>query len=124
MIWDLNSNNLVNCNNVSRAFTFDADGSGTNIIADPEVAGYAVLTGGAGMKPSINNNKVINTITELQMKSATLTVAADLSPATGSMILSGADFNDAQFSSFFSPVSFRGAIGAENWATAAWANWK
>lgn len=116
--------NLVNSDNGSRTFTFDSDGSGTNIVADPEVAGYAVLTGGAGMKPSVNNNKIINPISELQMKSATLTVASDLSPATGSIILSGADFNDAQFTSFFSPVSFRGAIGTENWATGAWANWK
>jgi hypothetical protein len=116
--------NLVNCDNVDRAFTFDSDGSGINIIADPQVAGYAVLTGGPDLKPSVNNNQIINSIAGFQIKNPNSLIADDLSPVSTSLLLSGADFSDDQFSAFFSKVNFRGAIGTENWAAASWTNWK
>lgn len=116
--------NLVNCDNADRSFTFDSDGSGTKIIPDPEVAGYAVLTQGAAMKPSINNNKILNAMPDLQIRNSNPVVASDLSPLSGSILLSGADFSDAQFSTFFTSVNFRGAIGTENWTAASWTNWK
>jgi hypothetical protein len=41
-------------------------------------------------------------------------------PKTGSPALSGASFTG--MNSFFTPTTFRGAMGTSNW-TSGWANW-
>ncbi len=115
--------NLVNSDNTTRAFTYDEGPSGTNINPDPEVTIYATQDN-VIQKPSLNNNKVLNATTELQLKSLYLTVP-DLSPSTGSPALSGANFSGPDFSNFFTSVTFLGAIGSENWAsTGMWVNWQ
>jgi len=46
-----------------------------------------------------------------------------LLPQTGSVLLSGADFTNANLQdAFFEDVAFKGAFGTEDW-TACWANW-
>lgn len=46
-----------------------------------------------------------------------------LLPVTGSPLLSGASFTNTRLTdAFFTPVTYRGAFGAENW-TSGWCNW-
>jgi hypothetical protein len=46
-----------------------------------------------------------------------------LLPATGSSLLTGASFTNSRLTdTFFTPTTFRGAFGTENW-TSGWCNW-
>lgn len=114
--------NLVNDDIPERAFTYDTGASGLNIIADPEVAKYAVETNPIE-KESINRNVVVAQIDQLQLKSLN-PASPNLSPQGQSAALSGADFSDPEYSAFFTNVAFRGAIGNDNWTIANWTNWK
>ena len=49
----------------------------------------------------------------------------DLTLLDGSAGLSGSNFDGADYATFFNKVSYRGAIGNENWAAASnWVIWK
>lgn len=68
---------------------------------------------------SSGGNESISEISSLLFTSTEL-AAANVTPQAGSPILSGADFSDAYLNdAFFEPVTFRGAIGSEDW-TAGW----
>jgi hypothetical protein len=73
---------------------------------------------------TINNNMLIANSADLQLK-ALYGATPDLTPADGSVALTGANFDGADFTTFFTPVAYRGAIGSTNWAAASnWAVWK
>jgi PKD domain/Secretion system C-terminal sorting domain len=64
-----------------------------------------------------NNNGTINNASSLLFKNLSLN-QPDLSLQGGSPLSTGADFSDSYLNnSFFTPVTFRGAFGSENWAT-------
>lgn len=69
------------------------------------------------------NNTVLANNTDLQVADAFNLSNPSFRPNTGSPLLSGADFSWSPLTdSFFTPVTYRGAFGAEDW-TAGWANW-
>jgi PKD repeat protein len=69
-----------------------------------------------------NANGLVNTGAELGWNSMTL-ANPDFSLQSNSQLASGADFSDSYLQdSFFTPVSFRGAMGSEDW-TSCWAEW-
>lgn len=117
--------NFVNCDDVARAFTYDDGPSGVNIIPDPQVATYATEMDDASIeKPAVNKNKIVNSIADLNLKVLYSATAPDLSPVSGALELSGADFADPEYSTFFAVVSYRGAVGTENWAAPGnWVKW-
>jgi PKD repeat protein len=68
------------------------------------------------------NNALVNTYAELGWNNSSLT-SPDLTLANGSLLSSGASFTDSYLTnSFFTPVSYRGAFGSEDW-TSCWAEW-
>ncbi|WP_423149454.1 hypothetical protein [Rubrolithibacter danxiaensis] len=117
--------NLVNCDDPAKSFAYDTGGNGENIIADPQVAAYATEMETASIeRPSVNKNIIIDPIADLKLKATYSADVPDLSPQEGSPALTGADFTDNDFSTFFEKVTFRGATGAENWAASSnWAAW-
>ena len=69
-----------------------------------------------------NANGLVNTGAELGWNSISLS-NPDFSLQANSQLASGADFTDSYLQdAFFTPVSFRGAIGSEDW-TSCWAEW-
>lgn len=114
--------NLVNDDVPERAFTYDQGATGLVIVADPEVARYAVETNPIE-KESIHNNTIIPTVDALHFASLN-DASPNLTPQGQSAALSGADFADPEYSSFFTSVTFRGAIGPQNWTVGNWTNWK
>ena len=69
-----------------------------------------------------NSNGLVNTGAELGWNSINLN-NPDFSIQANSQLISGADFSDSYLQdAFFTPVSFRGAIGSEDW-TSCWAEW-
>jgi PKD repeat protein len=69
-----------------------------------------------------NSNGLVNTGAELGWNSINLN-NPDFSIQANSQLSSGADFSDSYLQdAFFTPVSFRGAIGSEDW-TSCWAEW-
>jgi hypothetical protein len=69
------------------------------------------------------NNTIYANNSELQVANPFNLTNPDFLPNGGSPLLSGADFSWSPLAdSFFTPVSYRGAFGTENW-TAGWANW-
>jgi len=69
-----------------------------------------------------NSNGLVNTGAELGWNGINLN-NPDFSIQANSQLISGADFSDSYLQdAFFTPVSFRGAIGSEDW-TSCWAEW-
>lgn len=69
------------------------------------------------------NNMIYANNSDLQVANPFNLTAPSFLPNSGSPLLSGADFTSAPLSdAFFTPVSYRGAFGSDNW-TAGWANW-
>jgi hypothetical protein len=69
-----------------------------------------------------NSNALVNSGSELGWNSISLS-NPDFSLQANSQLSSGADFTDSYLQdAFFTPVSFRGAIGSEDW-TSCWAEW-
>jgi hypothetical protein len=69
------------------------------------------------------NNIIYPSNTDLMVPGAFNLSAPDFRPAGGSPLLSGADFSWSPLTDgFFTPVSYRGAFGGEDW-TAGWCNW-
>ena len=114
--------NLVNADVPERAFTYDNGPTGIVIVPDPEVAKYAVETANFG-KQAVNQNVIVQPIAELKLKNLS-SAALNLTPLDGASALTGSDFSDPEYSSFFTSVSHRGAIGTQNWTLGNWSNWK
>lgn len=69
------------------------------------------------------NNSVLATNAELMLNDPFNLNSPNFRPQAGSPLQSGADFSWSPLTdSFFTPVSYRGAFGGEDW-TAGWANW-
>lgn len=69
-----------------------------------------------------NSNSLVNNGTELGWNNISLT-NPDFTLQNTSQLASGADFSDSYLQDpFFTPVSFRGAMGSEDW-TSCWAEW-
>ncbi len=107
--------NLVHSDNTARAFTWDKN---VDVIADPELTTFATN--------AANQNVVIQSVADLKLKAPyAATNTPDFSLQDGSAALTGANFSGPDFSSFFTKVEFRGAIGNDNWAASSnWASWK
>ncbi|GAB3906997.1 hypothetical protein [Mucilaginibacter boryungensis] len=106
--------NLVQSDNSDRTFSYDTS---TSIIPDPELATFETN--------SVNNNVLLIAMADFKL-TGTYSAVPDLTPATGSPALSGANFTGVDFSSaFFVKTTYRGAVGSSNWAAANnWATWK
>ncbi|MEP7141537.1 MAG: hypothetical protein ABI707_01645 [Ferruginibacter sp.] len=113
--------NLVQSDSVSRTFSYD-NGS------DP--AGFRGVNGDEQLKDfalnSVNKNELILVSADLKLtKMYDAVNGPDLTPLSGSPAASGSNFDGDNFSSFFTAVTYRGAIGQVNWAAAGkWAVWK
>jgi hypothetical protein len=112
--------NLVQSDTLSKAFSFDRgwDPAGFyGILADPELKDSAVN--------STNQNQLLVASSELKLAGMYNSTGPDLSPVAGSPALTGASFTDADLSTFFTAVNYKGAIGTTNWAAPGnWAVWK
>lgn len=112
--------NLVHSDSAHKAFSYDRawDAGGfTGILGDPEMRDYALN--------SVNQNQQVMAATDLRLTGMYNAQAPDLTPAAGSPALSGAVFTDADFTSFFTVVPYKGAVGSTNWAAAgSWAVWR
>lgn len=115
--------NLVNSDVSDRAFTYDSGPTGIVIVADPEVARYAVESSTTIEKVAVNSNAIVDPIDHLELESLN-TQSPNLSPKAQSAAGSGADFSDPEYASYFTSVNFRGAVGAQNWTRGNWTSWK
>ena len=105
--------NLVHSDSLSRTFSWDKDYA---VFGDTVLRDFAVN--------NVNNNTLIENSADLQLKTMYGT-SPDLTPADGSAALTGANFDSEDFSTFFTPVAYRGAVGTTNWAAASnWVVWK
>ncbi len=69
------------------------------------------------------NNIIYANNSDLQVANPFNLTAPNFMPNSSSPLLAGADFTNGPVSDgFFTPVSYRGAFGTDNW-TAGWANW-
>lgn len=69
-----------------------------------------------------NSNSLVNNGTDLGWNNISLT-NPDFALQSNSQLSSGADFSDSYLQdAFFTPVTFRGAMGSEDW-TSCWAEW-
>jgi len=114
--------NIVNADIPERAFTYDDGPTGVVIVPDPVVARYAVETANIE-KEAVNRNAIADPIAELKFQDINSS-APKLAPLAGSAALTGADFSEDEYASFFTNVSFRGAVGTDNWTFGNWTNWK
>jgi hypothetical protein len=105
--------NLVNSDVPNREYTYDNGGAGLNVTPDAEIAAYAAA----------NQNTTISPLDQLHLKSLS-SAYPNLTPEAEAPALSGANFDDAEYDAFFMKVSFRGAIGTDNWTIGNWTNWK
>jgi hypothetical protein len=111
--------NLVQTDTLARTFAWDQG----QIIAvpDPQLTTFETN--------STNKDSVLTASSDMKLVAMYTTAgtgAPDLTPATGSPALHGVDFTGSDFSNaFFQQVSYRGAIGSNNWAAqTAWADWR
>lgn len=109
--------NLVQTDTLERTFDYD-QGQAAVSFPDPVLAAFETN--------SVNNNTILTLSTDFKLNGMYLSGAPDLTPASGSPALSGADFTGADFTnSFFTQVAYRGAIGSTNWAAqSSWADWR
>lgn len=75
---------------------------------------------------SVNQNQLLVASSDLNLRGMYTPNAPDLSPLPGSPAFSGASFADADLvATFFNVVTYRGAVGTDNWAASSkWAVWK
>jgi hypothetical protein len=109
--------NLVQTDTLARVFDYD---QGQEFISFPDPVLSAFETN------SVNNNTILTLSTDFKLNGMYLSGAPDLTPASGSPALSGSDFTGVDFTnSFFTQVTYRGAIGSSNWAAQSnWADWR
>lgn len=112
--------NLVQSDSANRAFCWDRgwDPAGFyGVLPDDEMRDFLLN--------SVNQNQLITSSADLKLAGVYKTGGPDLTPLAGSPALAGAVFSDADLTTFFTVVPFRGAIGTSNWAAASnWAVWK
>jgi hypothetical protein len=109
--------NLVQTDSLNRAFVFDH--GLVTAYPDPVLTSFETN--------SVNLNSILNSADEFKFVAMyTSSGAPDLTLASGSPALTGADFTGADFSNaFFVQTTYRGAIGTNNWAAqSTWADWK
>lgn len=108
--------NLVQTDTLARTFCYDQ--GLTTSVPDPELTVFETN--------SVNNNTILTLATDFKLTRMYGNGAPDLTPAFGSPALSGVDFTGPDFTnSFFSKVSYRGALGSSNWtAQSNWADWR
>jgi hypothetical protein len=113
--------NLVQSDTLNRAFSYD-NGS------DP--AGFYGVFGDLVLKDfalnNVNQNQLISSSADIMLAGMYNANAPDLTPLPNSPALTGAVFTDADLSTFFTVVPFRGAVSpSSNWAASSnWAVWK
>lgn len=113
--------NLVQSDTLNRTFSYDTG-------ADP--AGFYGVFGDQVLRDfalnSVNQNQLISSSSEIMLAGMYNNTVPDLTPLPNSPALTGAVFTDADMSTFFTVVSFRGAVSpSNNWAAASnWAVWK
>ncbi len=106
--------NLVNSDSINRTFSWDKDYA---VFGDPVLREFALN--------SVNNNILVEQSSSLKFKAMYSDNSPDLTPQDGSPALSGSNFDGEDFITFFNKVTYRGAIGNDNWAVASkWAVWK
>ena len=115
-------NNLTNSDLLANTFMYDNGPTGNDIHPDNQVKNFAVQTGNSIEKPSINRNLLIENISDLDFNSI-YSSNPDFSLKQGAKALSDADFNYPDLQNFFTKVSFRGAVGNDNWTKVNWAKW-
>jgi hypothetical protein len=107
--------NIVHSDTASRTFSWDKDYA---VFGDSVLMNFALN--------ETNNNTMVQNSSDLHL--TTLYDAANgpnLTPEAGSIAATGADFTGDDYTGFFTPVAYRGAIGTTNWAAASkWAVWK
>lgn len=113
--------NLVQSDTLARTFSYDngSDPAGFyGVAGDPVLRDFAIN--------SVNQNQLIESSADLKLGGMFKTGVPDLTPAANSPALTGANFTDADLSTFFTIVTYRGAISAaNNWAASSnWAVWK
>jgi len=112
--------NLAHSDSLDKTFSYDhgSDPLGFfGIFADPQLRDFAL--------DSVNQNQLMVSAADLKLAGMYNANAPDLTPLPTSPALTGANFDGADFSTFFTAVSFKGAVGSENWAAASnWAVWK
>jgi hypothetical protein len=112
--------NLVQSDTLDKAFSYDKgwDPAGFyGVFGDPELRDTALN--------SLNKNQLFASSADLKLAGMYNTNGPDLSPLVSSPAFTGATFTDADLSTFFTVVSYKGAIGSTNWAAASnWAVWK
>lgn len=91
----------------------------TGTVAVP----YTVAQHQAYFTATARNNADNLTITDIIGSGFISLTSPALLPAAGSSLLTGASFSNSRLTdTFFTPTTFRGAFGTENW-TSGWCNW-
>lgn len=112
--------NLVQTDSASRSFCWDRgwDPAGFyGVLPDEEMRDFLL--------DNVNQNQQITSSADLKLTGMYKAGGPDLTPLAGSPALSGAVFTDADLTTFFTAVPYRGAIGTSNWAASSnWAVWK
>ncbi len=91
----------------------------TGTVATP----YTVAQHVAWFQAASRHNADNLTLADVIGASLVNLTSPSLLPAAGSALLSGASFTNTRLTdTFFTPVTYRGAFGTENW-TSGWCNW-
>ncbi len=84
---------------------------------------YTVAQHGAYFEAAARNNVDNLTVADIIGANLINLTSPALLPPAGSPLLSGASFSNTRLTDpFFTPTTFRGAFGSENW-TSGWCNW-
>lgn len=107
--------NIVHSDTASRTFSWDKDYA---VFGDSVLRAFALNEN--------NNNTMVENSADLHLTTMYDNAnGPNLTPESGSVATSGADFSGPDYTSFFTAVTYRGAIGTTNWAAASkWASWK
>jgi hypothetical protein len=112
------SYSFVHCNDTARAF-YIPTGIVPGIIPPVTAADFKLFM----LQPQFHNSLVLNTAEFKFTDPYNYNVNPDPLPLPGSPLLSGANFDGPVFSdTFFKPVSYRGALGADNNWLKGWTN--
>ncbi|WP_134089921.1 hypothetical protein [Olivibacter sp. XZL3] len=111
--------NLVYCEDNTRSFTWDHNGQEVSldkVLADPALTSFATNQD--------NRNTVIETVSALKLSSVfPQSGAPQLGLQPDSPASTGAKFSESNLNDFFDQVSFRGAIGTDDWTATNWVKW-
>lgn len=106
--------NMVHSDSANKTFSWDQD---YRVIGDSILQKFALS--------DLNSNVLITNTDDFKFKAMYAANGPDLTLATGSAALTGANFDGPDYTNFFQKVAYRGAFGDTNWAAASnWAVWK